>query len=351
MEERLEYQLYCMQGDLERLKYDYEMEYRKIDWMNHRAKMYFSRMKMSGGVVLTALAIILVSFAGQSAGIMSIAGIIGEVFAAIVLLVDILLLLLVVLPWSFAFLKNFRMYLRGSNGQGNHLYSMITGKDYQKERREAEENVYVMSNKIIQMEFEIEQMMEQIDKSKEKCESEEKPLEENYEEEELQHKSSAEIRKHLYYLEDIEGNLQKQYDREYSITRQIENKNARPEHYIRKAVIMICCGLGGTLISSAIKVINLSTIHNHVIMYAAPILGMGCIFGLVLPSSFMIVKELIMRYVNSDKFIGKEYVDQVKNVSMSAEQMENEKALTEISQKLARIQAEKEELEELLQQK
>lgn len=375
MEERLEYRLYCMRGDLEKLKYDYEMEYRKIDWMNRRTDMYRSRMKISGQVIITTILVMIALFWGnrrlQSDGGNLALSLIKETVAFIMVVADILLVLLVVLPWLFALLKNLRLYLKSGNGYGSHLYSVIRGKDNQLERKAVEANIYVMSNKIIQMEFEIEQLAQQVGEKRQKeaafmgegadgitgkfAETGTGMLgadsRVNYEEEDIKNKSCAEIQSHLYYLEGIERNLQKQYDREYSITCQIEDQYARPEHYIRKAVVMFCCGLGGVLISSAIKVINLITIHNKVIFYGSPILGIGFVFVLVLPSGFMIVKELIMRYINSEKFWGKEYVDQIKNVSKSAKQVENEKTLTEVSKKLARVQAEKQELEELLQKK
>lgn len=378
MEERLEYRLYIMQGDLEKLKYDYEMEYRKIDWMNHRADMNLSRVKTSGQVIITTIFVMMAIYwvfvvKNELPGRADeyVFALLGGLVRDIAIFTDILILLFVILPWSFALLKNFRMYLKSSDGYGSHLYSMIRKKDYQKDRREAETNICAMSNRIIQMEFEIEQLAQQIEQNqKNEAVSIKKPVDSmfgecignhldmmgadsgvNYEEEDIKCKSSAEIQSYLYHLESIERNLQKKYDREYSITRQIEERNAGQEHSIRKAVIMFCCGLGGVLISSAIKSINLMTIRNNVIIYGAPILGVICVLAFVLPSALIVGKELISRYMNSEKFIGKEYIDKIKEVSMSAEQVENEKALTEVSQKLARIQAEKEALEEVLRKK
>ena len=378
MEERLEYRLYLMQGDLEKLKYDYEMEYRKIDWMNRRTDMYLSRVKISGQVIITAiLAMIAIYWVFVTRNDLlggfgnPIFVLIGKAMAYVAIFANLLILFFLILPWSFAMLKNFRMYLKSSNGYGSHLYAMMKGKDYQKERREAEENVYAMSNRIIQMEFEIEQLTQQVEeKQKKEAETTKRQINRsfekaagtvigqletsetiNYEAEDIKQKSSEEIQRHLYHLESIEGNLQKQYDREYGITQKIENKNAAQGHNIRKAVLMFCCGLGGVLISGAVKMINLTMLHNTVFTYGAPILGAGFVVILVLPSAFIVGKELISRYINSEKFIGKEYVDKVKEMSMTTEQMENEKALTEISKKIARIQAEREELEEVLRRK
>lgn len=376
MEERLEYRLYIMQGDLEKLKYDYEMEYRKIDWMNHRANMNLSKVKTSGQVIITTILVMMAIYwvFVVKNGLQGSAGnyvfaLLGGLMRDVAIFADILILLFVILPWSFALLKNFRMYLKSSDGYGSHLYSMIRKKDYQKDRRETETNIYAMSNRIIQMEFEIEQLVQQIEQQN-KAVSIKEPTEGmfgkcienhldmmgadgsvNYEEEDIKYKSSVEIQSHLYHLESIERNLQKQYDREYSITRQIEERNTGQEHSIRKAVVMFCCGLGGVLISSAIKSINLITIRNNVIIYGAPILGVICVLVFVLPSAFIVGKELIFRYMNSEEFIGKEYIDKIKKASMSVEQVENEKALTEVSQKLARIQAEKEALEGVLREK
>ena len=374
MEERLEYRLYCMQGDLERLKYDYKMEYRKIDWMNARADMYLSRVKISCQVIMIAIMVIIALHWGFVWGGLEqyVFVLIREWLACVVTLVNILILLLVVLPWLLTLMKNLREYLKNSNKYGNHIYSMIRKKDYQKERKELEANVAAMSNKMIQMEFEIEQLTQQVIEKQEKegvsvkgqtDEMFEQYAEYNtdrwgqedcgtdYEKEEIKYKSCEEIQRHLYHLENIERNLQKQYDREYSITQQIEDKNTRPEHYIRKSVIMFFCGLGGLLVFSLIKIINLKIIHNDVMMYATPILGIACVFVFVMPAAFMIIKELLMRYMNKDKFIGKEYMNQMKEAAMSSEQAQNEKALTEISQKLVRIQLEKEDLKELLQEK
>lgn len=383
MEERLEYRLYMMQGDLEKLKYDYEMEYRKIDWMNRRAKMKLSQVKTSGQVIATAVLSIMAIdwvFIEKNTMLYSFQPMLkaaGEVVAYLSLLAEGMISLFVVVPFLFALIKDFFKYLKIGNGYASHLYSIVWGKDFQQERKEAEENVYAMSNRIIRLEMEIEQLAQQVmeqqpsvtehknemfanhidalDANNHTFANHADALDEgthiNYEEADMKNKSSAEIQSHLYYLEGIERNLQKQYDREYSITRTPENDNTKQGNNIRTAVMMFCCGLGGALISSAVKLINISTIQNTALMYVAQIFGASCVLLLVLPAAFIIAKNLIGYYINSEKFIGKKYVDKMKDISRTTEQIESEKALMEISKKLAHIQAEREKLEEVLRER
>lgn len=383
MEERLEYRLYIMQGDLEKLKYDYEMEYRKIEWMNRRAKMKLSQVKTSGQVIATAVLSIMAIdwvFIEKNTMLYSFQPMLkaaGEVVAYLSLLAEGMISLFVVVPFLFALIKDFFKYLKIGNGYASHLYSIVWGKDFQQERKEAEENVYAMSNRIIRLEMEIEQLAQQVmeqqpsvtehknemfanhidalDANNHTFANHADALDEgthiNYEEADMKNKSSAEIQSHLYYLEGIERNLQKQYDREYSITRTPENDNTKQGNNIRTAVMMFCCGLGGALISSAVKLINISTIQNTALMYVAQIFGASCVLLLVLPAAFIIAKNLIGYYINSEKFIGKKYVDKMKDISRTTEQIESEKALMEISKKLAHIQAEREKLEEVLRER
>ena len=383
MEERLEYRLYMMQGDLEKLKYDYEMEYRKIEWMNRRAKMKLSQVKTSGQVIATAVLSIMAIdwvFIEKNTMLYSFQPMLkaaGEVVAYLSLLAEGMISLFVVVPFLFALIKDFFKYLKIGNGYASHLYSIVWGKDFQQERKEAEENVYAMSNRIIRLEMEIEQLAQQVmeqqpsvtehknemfanhidalDANNHTFANHADALDEgthiNYEEADMKNKSSAEIQSHLYYLEGIERNLQKQYDREYSITRTPENDNTKQGNNIRTAVMMFCCGLGGALISSAVKLINISTIQNTALMYVAQIFGASCVLLLVLPAAFIIAKNLIGYYINSEKFIGKKYVDKMKDISRTTEQIESEKALMEISKKLAHIQAEREKLEEVLRER
>lgn len=383
MEERLEYRLYMMQGDLEKLKYDYEMEYRKIDWMNRRAKMKLSQVKISSQVIATAILSIMAIdwvFIEKNAMLYSfhpVLKVTGAAVAYISLLAEGMISLFVVVPFLFALIKDFVKYLKIGNGYASHLYSIVWGKDFQQERKEAEENVCAMSNRIIRLELEIEQLAQQVmeqqpsvtehknemfanyidalDAENHVFVNRADALDEgnhiNYEEADMKDKSSAEIQSHLYYLEGIERNLQKQYDREYSITRTPENDNTKQGNNIRTAVMMFCCGLGGALISSAVKLINISTIQNTALMYGAQIFGASCVLLLVLPAAFIIAKNLIRYYINSETFIGKKYVDKMKDISRTTEQVESEKALMEISKKLAHIQAEREKLEEVLRER
>lgn len=415
MEERMEYRLYMMQGDLEKLKYDYEMEYRKIDWMNRRAKMKLSQVKTSGQVIATAILSIMAIdwvFIEKNTMLYSFQPMLkaaGEVVAYLSLLAEGMISLFVVVPFLFALIKDFVKYLKIGNGYASHLYSIVWGKDFQQERKEAEENVYAMSNRIIRLEMEIEQLAQQVMEQQPSVTEQKNEMfanhidaldannhafanyadvldadnhafanyadnrafanhadnhvftnytdtigvgtHINYEEADMKNKSSAEIQSHLYYLEGIERNLQKQYDREYSITKTPENDNTEQGNNIRTAVMMFCCGLGGALISSAVKLINISTIQNTALMYGAQIFGASCVLLLVLPAAFIIAKKLIWYYINSEKFIGKKYVDKMKDISRTTEQVESEKALMEISKKLAHIQAEKEKLKEVLRER
>lgn len=359
MEERLEYQSYLLKGELETLKFDYHSEHRKIEYANQRREWCLTRLRISGGLFL--LSIIL------EIGVKYIIEYIEKVNFVILkglegIFVCVMFFLVIsIMSWLGKFLLDVKVYIQnGDNWFARKFPLKFPEISASKEKQMAEEKVFSITQKMMKLEFQIEKLDRQIwEKQQEQKKNLAKSTEMKIDEDsndvkiinKVNEKTAEEIHTQIYYLEQMEQNLQARYENEYSKNQLIKARSQGDDQYIKKCLMLYIVGFAGILLSFMIKALNLHSFDNSIIRYAVSVLGIGSFVILILAASFILGKELLLRYVNSKKFIGKEYVDKIKEVSVSAEQIENEKELVEISQKISRIQLEKEKLEQLLEEK